>query len=298
MWDVAAVPLHETDDHVQTVVWRGDGIWMTDDDNLRPPPTWEFWRNEGWGIGVARQGAYRRMAHGIEQVVDTNTGFLRCDGDEVGLARIGARVAADDPVEPNKVTFISVDPERCDLIAGLDSARPDFTITPEIDLLHRQLRNAHAASADSLTLEAASLRLIEAAVGQRKQRVRSYSRRTTESEHRRLVAGACDAIHANPAGVSLLGLAKAVGCSPFHLSRVFREITGMTIPQYRNRLRVHEAMTGLAEGDDDLAALAARTGFADHSHMTRSIVAQYGRPPSRIRELLMTTEIEMLRVRR
>jgi AraC-like DNA-binding protein len=296
---VAAAPLHDTDDHVQTVVWRGDGIYMTDDDELRPPPTWEFWRNEGWGLGIARSGAYRRMAHGIEQVVDTNTGFLRCDGDEVGLARIGARRVDDvTPIEPNKVTFISVDPDRCDIVAGADTPRPDFAITPEIDLLHRQLRNAHAANADTLTLEAASLSLIAAAVGQRDQRIRSYSRRTTESEHRRLVSGACDAIHANPSGVSLLGLAKSVGCSPFHLSRVFREITGLTIPQYRNRLRVHEAMSGLAAGDDDLAALAARTGFADHSHMTRSIVAQYGKPPSRIRELLMTTEIEMLRFRR
>jgi len=36
----------------------------------------------------------------------------------------------------------------------------------------------------------------------------------------------------------------------------------------------------------DLASIAAAVGFADHSHMTRSIVAQFGTTPSRLRELL------------
>ena len=60
----------------------------------------------------------------------------------------------------------------------------------------------------------------------------------------------------------------------------------MTIPQYRNRLRMHEALRRLNDGEHDLAAIAVASGFADHSHMTRSIVAHYGDPPSRLRELM------------
>jgi AraC-like DNA-binding protein len=60
----------------------------------------------------------------------------------------------------------------------------------------------------------------------------------------------------------------------------------MTIPQYRRQLRVHAAVTEIAAGATDLAAIAATVGFADHSHMTRSIVARFGATPSRLRELL------------
>ena len=66
----------------------------------------------------------------------------------------------------------------------------------------------------------------------------------------------------------------------------FHEITGLTIPQYRKRLRIHDALRRLNDGEHDLAAIAVASGFADHSHMTRSIVAQYGAPPSRLRELI------------
>ena len=37
------------------------------------------------GSGISVQGAYRRRVRGIDQIVDTNTGFLRFAGDEVGV---------------------------------------------------------------------------------------------------------------------------------------------------------------------------------------------------------------------
>ena len=97
---------------------------------------------------------------------------------------------------------------------------------------------------------------------------------------------ACELIHRPGRKIGLVEIARTIGCSPFHLSRVFHEITGLTIPQYRNRLRTYEALRRLSDGEHDLAAIAAASGFADHSHMTRSIVAQYGDPPSRLRELM------------
>jgi len=42
----------------------------------------------------------------------------------------------------------------------------------------------------------------------------------------------------------------------------------------------------LSEGEDDLSALASAVGFADHSHMTRTVVAQLGEAPSALRRRL------------
>jgi len=39
-------------------------------------------------------------------------------------------------------------------------------------------------------------------------------------------------------------LGRAVGCSPFHLSRTFSTATGMTIPQYTRQLRLERAADG------------------------------------------------------
>ena len=86
--------------------------------------------------------------------------------------------------------------------------------------------------------------------------------------------------------MGLVELARAVGSSPFHLSRVFREITEMTLSQYRLRLRVHHALDRIAEGDEDLASVAEAAGFADHSHMTRTVVTHFGQAPSALRKLL------------
>ena len=78
-------------------------------------------------------------------------------------------------------------------------------------------------------------------------------------------------------------LAEPAGYRP---SRVFHEVIGVTIAQYRTRLRVHAVLERLDAGDEDLAAVAATTGFADHSHMTRTLNGQLGARPSEIRARL------------
>ena len=170
----------------------------------------------------------------------------------------------------------------------LDAPTDDaaFSVTPEIELDHQRLLIGQRRGADDLTMQTLALDLVRRAAAQRYDKVRTYSRRTTASARRQLVSDACEVLHLSQQTISLVALADAVGCSPFHLSRVFREITGRTIPQYRRQLRVHDAVSHIAAGANDLAGIAAAAGFADHSHMTRSIVAQFGATPSRLRELL------------
>lgn len=92
----------------------------------------------------------------------------------------------------------------------------------------------------------------------------------------------CEHLHRTP-NVSLVELARAVHYSPFHLSRLFRQEIGATISDHRTNLRVHEVLWRLDAGDRDLHKLAADAGFADHSHMTRTVAARVGRTPSVLR---------------
>jgi AraC-like DNA-binding protein len=262
----------------QVDTWAGDGIHLTEERSELAPFPWHSGLNEHCGIGLVRLGAYRRRSRGVDVLVDPNVGFLRYNNEEVAQAHFTG--------EPREVTFVTVEPELTNGL--LDSPADDaaFTVTPEIELTHQRLLIGQRRRADDLTMQTLALGLVTRAAEQRFDNVRTYSRRTTAAARRRLVSDACEVLHLSHQTISLVGLADAVGCSPFHLSRVFREITGMTIPHYRRQLRVHEAVTHIASGATDLAGIAAAVGFADHSHMTRSIVAQFGATPSRLRELL------------
>ena len=269
------------DDHGwyrQITTWACDGIHLTEDYCEFEPFPWHGGLNEQCGIGLVRRGAYRRRSRGVEALVDPNVGFLRFNNEEVEQAQFARGL--------REVTFVTIDPALANGLLDAPVAEFAFTVTPEIELNHQRLLIGQRRGADDLTMQALALDLVTRAATQRYDNVRSYSRRSTARSRRELVSDACEVLHLARQDISLVDLADAVGCSPFHLSRVFGEITGMTIPQYRRQLRVHEAVTQIAAGATDLAAIAATVGFADHSHMTRSIVAQFGATPSRLRELL------------
>lgn len=82
---------------------------------------------------------------------------------------------------------------------------------------------------------------------------------------------------------TLAEISAAVGASPFHLARVFRAHTGMSLHAYRNQLRLRAATQAILEGEENLADLALRLGFASHSHLTDTFRAAYGFPPRVLR---------------
>jgi AraC family transcriptional regulator len=64
-------------------------------------------------------------------------------------------------------------------------------------------------------------------------------------------------------------LASMAGRSPFHFSRVFTRSVGMTPHRYVVHLRLQRAIELVREGRSSFAEIAARTGFADQSHLWR-----------------------------
>jgi len=92
-------------------------------------------------------------------------------------------------------------------------------------------------------------------------------------------------------------LAALAGCSPFHLCRIFRAVTGLSLRQFRLQQRLGAALGRLGEGEDDLAALACDLGFYSHSHMTEAFRRALGRSPRQLREDLRRSDLRHLRAR-
>jgi AraC family transcriptional regulator len=78
-------------------------------------------------------------------------------------------------------------------------------------------------------------------------------------------------------------IARAVGIHPVHLARSFRARFHMTVGEYIRCLRVRRACHDLVHTNDSLAEIAARAGFSDPSHMTRTVKRHTGVVPSRYR---------------
>ncbi|HEX6286529.1 MAG TPA: AraC family transcriptional regulator [Acidimicrobiia bacterium] len=78
-------------------------------------------------------------------------------------------------------------------------------------------------------------------------------------------------------------LARAVGYSPHHLSRLFKQVTGETVSRRRTRLRLASAISEILDGADDLSRVAVDSGFYDHSHMTVAFRSHLGIRPNEVR---------------
>ncbi len=81
----------------------------------------------------------------------------------------------------------------------------------------------------------------------------------------------------------LAQIAEEVGCSRFHLARVFRAGVGVSIHQYRDQLRLRTALIRLP-ATRNLAALALDLGYDSHSHFTSRFRRAFGIPPAYIRD--------------
>lgn len=78
-------------------------------------------------------------------------------------------------------------------------------------------------------------------------------------------------------------LAVEVACSPFHLCRLFKLATGLTLHRYRTELRLRAALERVADPEIDLTEVALDLGFSAHSHFTNAFRVAFGEPPSAFR---------------
>jgi len=85
--------------------------------------------------------------------------------------------------------------------------------------------------------------------------------------------------------IGLTELARTTGLSPWHLVRVMTRFTGLPPHAHLLERRCRAARDKL-RGPDRLADIAAATGFADQSHLTRAFRARFGLTPGAYRKIV------------
>jgi len=83
--------------------------------------------------------------------------------------------------------------------------------------------------------------------------------------------------------IALADVASAVHAAPFHFARLFQQQTGLPVHRYLTHLRLRAALQRLADGSDDLTALALELGFSSHAHFAETFRREFGRTPSAVR---------------
>ncbi|MEV5973175.1 AraC family transcriptional regulator [Streptomyces sp. NPDC051921] len=238
-------------------------------------------RADAHTVVLARSGGYLRRIAGEEFFVDPTGGYLTRPGDEHQVAH---------PAGPgDRSSEIRITPALfADRFDGPSASRR-FTVTGTVDLHHRTLLAAARGAADTFELTDRLHRLVdEVAASAGHWHGDTAVRPATARAHARLVRDTCAllATGAPALRLSLEDLARSVGASPHHLSRVFRAVTGTSLTHYRNDLRIRGVLHALEEGEHALRALAHAYGFADQSHLTRLCRGHTGHAPSAVRRLL------------
>jgi AraC-like DNA-binding protein len=236
--------------------------------------------SRGHLLVAARRGAFLRREGGTEILIDGTVAYLSAPGQAEQYAHPipGGDVCTGIWLSPSLLAMLTgADPAAAHALLPMDAAS-EFALRritalalrgdPDGSLAERVVRFGAALFARG--------GLPERAV---------TPRPATTAAWRRTVSQAKAALAADPR-LGLIALGRMAGCSPHHLSRVFSQLTGASVSQYRNRLRVSLALDRLAQGERDLAALACDLGFADHAHLTRTVRAATGGTPSALRAAL------------
>jgi AraC-like DNA-binding protein len=144
------------------------------------------------------------------------------------------------------------------------------------------------ADVDALFVEEATLTLLDHVAASLAELEGRRVRSAPAPAHRRLAAAAERLLatrFAEP-GLTLPKLAAELDSSPFHLARVFRQVTGRSLHAWRMALRLRAAVEPLLDGGaEDLTRLALELGFSSHSHFSAAFRATYGVTPSQLPRL-------------
>jgi AraC-like DNA-binding protein len=255
-------------------------------------------------VVFTRSGAFRRTAGGRSVVADPATVLFFPRGQEY---RVGHPVPGGD-----RCVVLALAGGLLDEVAwgaagrrgaGRSGASPFPAPAAPVDAgAALELRRLLAAAgrdpleADERALHLAGRALRAAAAAVRGASVRGGPERpATAALHARVVERArlCAAGRFRER-LTLSDLGRAAAASPWHLCRLFRRATGMSIHRHVNRLRLLAGLDLLAPGAD-LSAIALEVGFSSHSHFTTAFRREFGATPSRAARLLTPAAARRMR---
>ena len=249
---------------------------------------------DGHNIVLLRRGVFRK--HLGREAVTANT-------NQAVFFTKGSSYKVSHPVDHgNRGTIFSLAPEvLLDIVRELNPAYSDrpqnpfpFAIGPcetTVFWRHRQLVRRLAASnsreRDPIWVDEAAMRLMAdvlAALFSRHAKPRRCRRSSTAADHRDRTEAAKSYLASRVGkSVTLDQVARAVHTSPYHLSRMFRHHSGVTLHRYWTQLRLRASVEQLADGASDLTRLALEMGFSSHAHFSDTFRREFGRTPSSVR---------------
>jgi len=192
---------------------------------------------------------------------------------------------ADEDVE---ILVVAVDPGRMALAAA-EGALPEAQLIerlggedPALFALARTLayESIHNYPSGALSWNEAASSFVDGLVADHTAAMPARSRGSLGKDQLRRLRDYVVAHLDEPIGVE--ALADIAARSPFHFTRVFTRSVGMTPHRYVVHLRLQHAIDLVREGRSGLAEIAARTGFADQSHLSRWVRRVHGVPLSRL----------------
>ena len=249
-------------------------------------------------IAFVRRGAFARWVRGEETLVDAGSAlfFARDEpyrvrhpaGGDACTSLVWSDAGLRDVLE-------HVDPAS---LARDTAPFPVAQVACEADvhLAHQKLRHALASGGcEPLLVEELALALTGSALRAAARAPLARPARGSARSHRELAEAAKTVLARRLRERPSLGeVARAVGCSPFHLARVFRGATGTPLHRHLARLRLREALARMLDGERDLTGLALDLGFFDHAHFTNAFHREFGLSPSRARERTGAAELRAL----
>jgi AraC-like DNA-binding protein len=137
-------------------------------------------------------------------------------------------------------------------------------------------RRARRGLLDDLELEECASTMLARSPGRLRPRLASAS-------HRKVEVAKLAMLSDPGRRWSLAELAREAGCSPYHLTRLFRRATGCALHRFLVLTRLARALDRILDGQQDLVALACDLGFASHSHLSAAFRSAYGMTPSAAR---------------
>lgn len=180
--------------------------------------------------------------------------------------------------------------------------RSSMPAPPQFQLFQHGLVNAAAAqdAADPLALGEMLLALLDGLLARYYSRPPASNQRRlpgTAAEHAELVRKVKtllnDRLHEQ---LYLDQIASAVFYSPYQLIRIFKRQTGLSVHQYRQRLRLLHAAERMADQPgENLDRIALELGFANHSHLTSAFTKTFGLSPSAFRRLATNRQLQQMR---
>jgi AraC-like DNA-binding protein len=163
-----------------------------------------------------------------------------------------------------------------------------FTFATRLQSLQYRLLQGYTRNADTLEIEEQIINSVGEIIHALYQDHVSQPKRSspkTQRAHAEQTHAARTFLNAHiRSRLQLEQISSAVHLSPYHLCRIFKHNTGMTLHQYVRRLRLFNAAEHMLETPQArLDLLALEYGFSNHGHFSTAFLQTFGMNPSSLR---------------